>query len=97
MKPNNPENRPQLIAPNGEPIPVPEFYTNSVLINVSPFEVELQNMLVDSSQNLKGAISVRMSPQTAWTLSKALAKNLADYEARFGEIALPAEIKKQFD
>ncbi len=76
--------------------PIPEFYANSIAINVSPFEVELQNLLVDSSQNLKGAVNVRMSPQTAWTLSKALEKNLAEYEAKFGAIALPDEIKKQF-
>lgn len=79
------------------PAPVPEFYANSVAINVSPFEVELQHMLVDSGQNLKGAVNIRLSPQTAWTLSRALAKNLAEFESRFGPISLPDEIRKQFD
>ena len=77
--------------------PVPEFYSNSVGINVSPFEVELQHMLVDSAQNMKGAVNIRMSPQTAWTLSRALAKNLAEYESKFGPISLPEEIRRQFD
>jgi hypothetical protein len=91
------QNKQAEAPPAAEAAPIPEFYANSIAINVSPFEVELQNLLVDSSQTLKGAVNVRMSPQTAWTLSKALAKNLAEYEAKFGEIALPAEIKKQFE
>lgn len=93
----NQTNELQLTGPGGEALPVPEFYANSIAINVSPFEVELQNLLVDSAQTLKGAVNVRMSPQTAWTLSKALAKNLAEYEAKFGPISLPDEIRKQFD
>lgn len=87
----------EQIPPVGEAPLTPEFYANSIAINVSPFEVELQNLLVDSAQTLKGAVNVRMSPQTAWTLSKALAKNIMEYEAKFGEIALPDEIKRQFD
>jgi len=76
-------------------IPVPEFYSNTVMINFSPFELELQNLLVDSQQNVKGAINIRMSPQTAWTLSKALEKQLVQYESEYGKISLPVELRKE--
>lgn len=77
--------------------PVPEFYANSIFINVSPFEMELQNLLVDSQQNVKAAVNVRMSPQTAYTLSRALNKQLAEYERQCGPIALPAELREAID
>lgn len=77
--------------------PVPEFYANSIFINVSPFELELQNLLVDSQQNVKGAVNVRMSPQTAYTLSRALNKQLEEYERQCGPIALPAELRDAMD
>jgi hypothetical protein len=35
-----------------------------------------------------------MSPQTAWTLWKALGKQIEAYEAAYGEIPLPEEVKK---
>ena len=73
--------------------PIPEFYANSIFINVSPFELELQNLLVDSQQNVKGAVNVRMSPQTAYTLSRALNKQLEEYERQCGPIALPPELR----
>ena len=77
--------------------PVPEFYANSIFINVSPFELELQNLLVDSQQAVKGAVNVRMSPQTAYTLSRALNKQLEEYERQCGPIALPAELREAMD
>jgi hypothetical protein len=90
----NPEKPAESPAPQS---PVPEFYANSVAINVSPFEVEMQHLLVDSAQTVKGAVNIRLSPQTAWTLSRALAKNLAEYESKFGPISLPEEIRKQLE
>ena len=74
--------------------PVPEFYANSIFINISPFELELQNLLVDSQQNVKGAVNIRMSPQTAFTLSRALVKQLDEYERQVGTIALPEELRE---
>ena len=73
---------------------IPEFYTNSVMINVSPYEVEIQNQLIDSGSNLKGAVNLRMSPQTAWTLWKALGKQIEAYEAGYGEIPIAEEVRK---
>ncbi|TGL58517.1 DUF3467 domain-containing protein [Leptospira sarikeiensis] len=75
----------------------PEFYTNAVMIFVSAFEVELQNQLVDSQKNVKGAINIHMSPQTAWTLAKELNRQMDNYEKAYGPISLPADIKKRYD
>ncbi len=44
---------------------IPEFYANTVQVNVNAFEVELGAMLVDSKQQLKGALNLRLSPQSA--------------------------------
>ena len=74
---------------------IPEFYTNAILLNSSPFEVEIQNRLVDSAGNLKGAVNLRMSPQTAWTLWKALGKQIEAYERSYGALPIPEEIKKE--
>lgn len=74
--------------------PVPEFYANSIFINVSPFELELQNLLVDSQQKVKGAVNIRMSPQTAYTLARALNKQLDEYEKQIGPISLPDELRE---
>ena len=76
---------------------IPEFYANTVALNVSPFEVELQNMLVDSERNLKGAVNIRLSPQTAWLLSRSLNRQLAHYEQEYGQIALPVELRKELE
>ena len=68
---------------------IPEFYTNNIGINVNPSEVELRNLLVDSDANIKGAINLRMSPQTAWILFKSLGRQIDQYEKDFGKIPLP--------
>lgn len=73
--------------PEGQQIP--EFYSNTVAINYSPYEFELQHLLVDSKGQMKGAINVRLSPQTAKSFMKVLAHQLAGYEEILGEIALP--------
>jgi hypothetical protein len=78
----------------GESPAIPEFYANTIIVNVSPFEFEVQNLLVDSQRNVKGAVNLRYSPQTAWTLYKALEKQIERYEEMNGEIALPDEIRK---
>lgn len=101
--PNNTEtktNTPAQQSSAGEEQPVlqvPEFYANMVMLNVSPFEVELQNLLVDSGQNVKGAVNIRMSPQTAWMLSRSLERQLAYYEKRYGNISLPQELRKELE
>lgn len=73
---------------------VPEFYANGVRVSVSAFEVELQAVLSDSEGRTKGALNLRMSPQTAWVLSMALGKHLAMSEEKFGKIPIPDELRK---
>lgn len=72
---------------------IPEFYANSLTVKASPFEFEIQAQLIDSAQKLKGALNIRLSPQTAWALSRALATNVAEYEKQCGKIALPEQVR----
>lgn len=85
---NSGKNTPDLPEPpDGQQIP--EFYSNTVAINYSPYEFELQHILVDSKGQMKGAINVRLSPQTAKSLLQVLAHQIAGYEEVLGEIVLP--------
>lgn len=68
---------------------IPEFYANSVQVNVNAFEVELGASLVDSKQQLKGALNLRLSPQTAAMLSQILTAQMVEYEKQYGKIPLP--------
>jgi hypothetical protein len=69
---------------------IPEFYSNTVTINFSPFEFELGHLLLDSKGVVKGAINIRLSPQTAKSVYEILGKQLENYEEKVGEIALPS-------
>lgn len=68
---------------------IPEFYANTVQVNVNAFEVELSAMLVSSKNELKGALNLRLSPQTAVMLGKILNEQMAAYEKQYGKIPLP--------
>lgn len=68
---------------------IPEFYANAVQVNLNAFEVELGAMLVDSKQQLKGALNLRLSPQTAAMLARILTEQMAGYEKQYGKIPLP--------
>lgn len=81
-----PAQRPQLVLPQGlEP-----NYANVVRIAHTPSE-----MVFDFGQLLPGEMQapikarVLMSPLSAKLLQRALAENLAKYEAAFGEIRIP--------
>ncbi len=41
---------------------IPEFYANTIQVNVNAFEVELSAMLVSSKNELKGALNLRLMP-----------------------------------
>lgn len=81
----------------GTDLAIPEFYANTIIVNVSPFEFELQNLLVDSQRNVKAAVNLRYSPQTALVLYKALAKQIERYEGINGRITLPEELRKDLE
>lgn len=76
-------------SPAEQTLQIPEFYANTVQVNVNAFEVELSALLVDSKQQLKGALNLRLSPQTAMMLGKILTEQMATYEQQFGKIPLP--------
>lgn len=35
----------------------PEFYANTIVVNASAFEFELQHLLIDSQKNVKAAVT----------------------------------------
>lgn len=70
--------------------PIPEFYTNAVNVSASLFEVEMQCLLMDSTAQTRGAFHVRLSPQAAKALQKALGRTLEEYEKQHGKIPGPA-------
>ncbi|MBE7438551.1 MAG: hypothetical protein HS115_08870 [Spirochaetales bacterium] len=76
---------------------ISEYYTNAIEINISPFELELRAMVMDSQGQPRHGINIRMSPQTAWALQKVLAKQIANYENNIGPITLPEEIRKNLE
>lgn len=61
---------------------MPEFYTNALHVNVSAFDIEVNCFLVDSSQNVKSGLVVRMSPQTAESFSKLLVRELEELKKK---------------
>ena len=69
-----------------------EFYANGTMVGLSVFEIGLKHLLLDEGQNVKGALNVRMSPQSAKLLSSLLERNIAAYEEKFGELHLPKEM-----
>ena len=76
-------------------ISIPELYTNSAMINFSPFEFEMTLGLGSSTyQGVRPVVNVRMSPQFAKELARILSENVAAYENNFGQVALPEGIRK---
>lgn len=78
--------RPQLVMPiNVEPL-----YTNVVRIAHSPSEIVFDfGRLLPGDKNAPIKARVMMSPLSAKLLQRALADNIAKYEAKFGEITVP--------
>lgn len=66
-----------------------EFYTNQVTVSFSPFDFELRSVIGDSNGNLKAALNLRMSPQSALQLADALQKSVREYEQKVGVIPFP--------
>lgn len=71
-------------------------YANLAAINHSPSE-----FIVDFIQRLPGCFKVAsriiLTPENAKSLLAALHENVANYEAQFGEIKLPAAPQAQGD
>jgi len=86
---------------------LPEYYTNSVRIAISPFDllleigIETPNFTVEG-ENIKvvpGAFRptarLRMSPQEALILNMILTGTLQEYEKQFGKIPEPTQALAQ--
>ncbi|MBX7158896.1 MAG: DUF3467 domain-containing protein [Acidimicrobiia bacterium] len=72
---------------------VPEYYTDSVRISVTPYSFVLDfGLSTESPGEQKNVATVRMSPHHAWVLTRALAKHVAEYESSIGSVRLPDEI-----
>ena len=84
---DNQEERP---VEGQQPAVIPELYTNSAMVNFSPFEFEITLGLASSTyQGIRPVVNVRMSPQFAKELARILAENIAAYEGNFGELPVP--------
>lgn len=70
--------------------PIPEFYSNAVTVYYSPYEFEISHLMMDSRNQIKGALNVRMSPQMAKSMLKILERQVADYENTVGNIVIPS-------
>ena len=79
-------------------IAIPELYTNSAMINFSPYEFEMTLGLGSSTyQGIRPVVNVRMSPQFAKELARILSENVGVYENNFGELATPLVRKHKVD
>lgn len=78
--------RPRLVIPAGqEPV-----YSNVARISHSPSELILDfARLLPGETDVMVKTRILMSPLSAKLLQRALADNLAKYEAMFGEIKIP--------
>jgi len=84
------ENRKAQGADGKQPV-IPELYTNSAMVNFSPFEFEMTLGLASSTyQGIRPVVNVRMSPQVAKELVRILSENVAVYEGNFGELPVPS-------
>ena len=95
------------IPPAGPPKPQPQsvplevppdleaVYSNFVLITHSPSEVLLDYARVLPNMRARVLARIVLTPLNAKLLLRALADNLAKYEAQFGEIAVPTQLADQ--
>ena len=73
-----------------------EYYSDSVRISVTPYSFILVfGLSTESPGEQKPMATVRMSPQHAWVLNRALAKHIAEYEANIGPVRLPDALLRE--
>lgn len=74
----------------------PEYYSDSVRISVTPYSFILDfGLSTESPGEQKRMATLRMSPQHAWVLNRALTKHIAEYEASIGPIRLPDDLLRE--
>jgi hypothetical protein len=90
--PQNPDAQPQQ-PPNLEiPLDLEPVYANIVRITHSPSELVIDfALLLPGSRTAPVKARVLMTPLSAKLFHRALAENLARFEAAFGEIPMPGD------
>jgi len=74
----------------------PDLYTDSVRISVTPYSFILDfGLSTESPGEQKRAVTVRMSPQHAFVLHRALGRHIDEYQRSIGNIALPEEMLRE--
>jgi len=72
-----------------------KVYSNTALVNFSPYEFEITLGLGSSNYDgVKPAVNVRMSPQFAKEFANVLQENVDLYEQQVAKIVVPEERKK---
>ncbi len=68
---------------------IPEVYSNTALVNFSPYEFEITLGLGSSNyEGVKPAVNVRMSPQFAKEFYKVLQENVDLYQEHVAKIVV---------
>lgn len=85
--------------PNKIPDAVPEhdFYTNAVSFQVSTYEFALTFRLNTAGQRPDPLVTLRMSPQHAWVMSKLLERNVQAYIEQVGKFSLPEGLLEELN
>ncbi|TAL35945.1 MAG: DUF3467 domain-containing protein [Spirochaetes bacterium] len=89
------EDQKQQAPASPQQIVVPEVYTNTAIVNFSPYEFELTFGLGSSNyQGIKPLVNVRMSPQFAKEFARIISENVKMYEQNIGAIVEVEQRKK---
>lgn len=66
---------------------IPEVYTNTALVNFSPYEFEITFGLGSSNyEGVRPVVNLRMSPQFAKEFARIISENVRLYEENIGSL-----------
>lgn len=74
-----------------------DFYTNSVSFWAGIYEFILTFQLNNPGREPEPLVTLRMSPQHAWVMSKLLERNIKAYLEQVGEFSLPEGLLKELN
>ena len=69
----------------GQDMQLGEFYSNTVQVRATNFEVEIRHLLVDSDGLVKGGMNVRMSPEAAAGHASILNRQMSEMQQGNGQ------------
>ena len=70
---------------SGQDMQLGEFYSNTVQVRATNFEVEIRHLLVDSDGVVKGGMNVRISPEAAAGLAAILNRQMSEMQPGNGQ------------